>query len=252
VGGSKIWCSVALQPYLHDALRGREVPLTSDRFVLRPIEQYIDAAPDGAGWTARGESRMGLRFRYEVVDKKTGSIVLRNEATLACADRPTAPAARAPEVMSLGEPAAGPWRSPPWTPSIHAGGGLEMLAGGAIVEPRTLGVYPVFTFGLAVHYGALWIPLRYGLGSGGKQVIVLYGNLGVGLRAEVGKSLELHAAPTLRGSTMDGGDIGATVGFRVNFSPRKEIGGGLTVDASAPIAGDRWWLFTAGVGLWAY
>ncbi len=79
-GGSKIWCSVALQPYLSDRLRGQTVPLRPDRFVLRPIEAHLQAAPDGAGWIARGESRFALRFHYQVTDIHAGKLVLENEA----------------------------------------------------------------------------------------------------------------------------------------------------------------------------
>ena len=88
--GSKVWCTVALQPYLWDGLRGEPTPLTPDRFVLVPHEAYIHAAPDGSGWIARGESRLALRFHYEVDDLHTGTKVLENEATLACADPPAA------------------------------------------------------------------------------------------------------------------------------------------------------------------
>ncbi len=91
LAGSKLWCTVALQPYLWDGLRGEPTPLTPDRFVLRPIEANIHAAPDGAGWIARGESRFGLRFHYRVDDLLTGKKVLENEATLACADSPAGP-----------------------------------------------------------------------------------------------------------------------------------------------------------------
>jgi hypothetical protein len=36
--GSKVWCTVALQPYLWDALRGEPTPLLPDRFVVVAVE----------------------------------------------------------------------------------------------------------------------------------------------------------------------------------------------------------------------
>jgi hypothetical protein len=87
-GGSRVGCSVRLEPYLWDGLRGRAVPLPWDRFELRPLSEDVRAAPDGAGWIARGESHMSVRFRYEVVDRVTGERVVDNEATLVCHDGP--------------------------------------------------------------------------------------------------------------------------------------------------------------------
>jgi len=88
--GSKIWCSVALQPYVWDGLRGVAVSLPPDRFELVPLDERIHAAPDGSGWVARGESQMDVIFHYEVRDRATGARVLEDIATLACANRPAA------------------------------------------------------------------------------------------------------------------------------------------------------------------
>ncbi len=87
--GSKIWCSVWIQPYLWDGLRGAAVPLPPDRFELVPLDEHVHASPDGSGWIARGESHMEVLFHYEVRDRATGARVLENVATLACSDVPT-------------------------------------------------------------------------------------------------------------------------------------------------------------------
>jgi hypothetical protein len=97
--GSKIWCSVALEPYLWDGLRGVAVALPPDRFELVPLDERVRAAPDGSGWVAHlaggVESQMDIYFRYQVIDRATGKKVLEDVATLTCADR-TAAAAMAP------------------------------------------------------------------------------------------------------------------------------------------------------------
>jgi hypothetical protein len=88
-GGSRVACSVRLEPYLWDSLHGVAVPLPWDRFEVRPLSEDVHAAPDGAGWIARGTSHMSVRFRYQVVDRKTRETVLDDEATLVCDDKPT-------------------------------------------------------------------------------------------------------------------------------------------------------------------
>jgi hypothetical protein len=95
VAGSRVGCSVWLQPYVWDGLNGRALALPPDRYELRPLDETIHAAPDGAGWIARGESHMAVSFHYAIVDRKTGAQVVENVATLACADTPAekAPAA---------------------------------------------------------------------------------------------------------------------------------------------------------------
>jgi hypothetical protein len=90
-GGSRVGCSVRLEPYLWDSLHARPVALPWDRFELRPLSGDIHAAPDGSGWIARGESRMSVRFRYEVIDRATGERVVDNEATLMCEDKAVSP-----------------------------------------------------------------------------------------------------------------------------------------------------------------
>jgi hypothetical protein len=85
---SKIWCSVALEPYLWDGLRGVGVALPPDRYDLVPKDARVHAAPDGSGWVARGESRMDIYFRYEVRERSTGKTVLEDVATLSCRDAP--------------------------------------------------------------------------------------------------------------------------------------------------------------------
>jgi hypothetical protein len=90
--GSRVGCSVWLQPYVWDGLRGHAVGLPPDRYELRPLDARVHAAPDGAGWIAHGESQMDVTFRYEIVDRATGARVTENVATLACRDAPVASA----------------------------------------------------------------------------------------------------------------------------------------------------------------
>jgi hypothetical protein len=117
-GGSRVGCSVRLEPYLWDGLRGRAVPLPWDRFELRPLSEEVHAAPDGAGWIARGESHMSVRFRYEVVDRVTGERVVDNEATLSCHDGPAEGPARSKSSDPKEKEAAVSPRDPPGSPPL--------------------------------------------------------------------------------------------------------------------------------------
>jgi hypothetical protein len=103
---SKLWCSVALMPTLWDGLHGVVVPLPPDRFELRPLEEHVHAAPDGSGWVVHGESRMTIRFHYEVIDRASGDRVLEDVATLACEDGPVAPAPPPADVAPAPAPVA--------------------------------------------------------------------------------------------------------------------------------------------------
>jgi hypothetical protein len=255
--GSKIWCSVALQPYLWDGLRGVAVPLSPDRFVLRPIEQHIHAAPDGAGWIARGESRMGLQFHYEVLDIATSRKVLENEATLECSDR------------AVGTVAS----DHSWTGVTPAEGGVSRVFGigpllhwdfpitnlGMAYDPRAkstyFGIYPV---SIGVLAGNIYFPARLYIGASTKGDMMLSAMTGLGVVAPFSRSFDMHAAPVIRGilSTNDassGASFGVTFGMNYRWIYDKKFDDGgfaLALDVTAPLAGEGVWMGTVGLGMY--
>jgi hypothetical protein len=234
--GSKLWCSVALQPYLWDALHGQPVPLTPDRFVLRPLDAHIQAAADGAGWIARGESRFALRFHYEVVDIHTGSKVLENDASLVCADTPTGRPSEANS--STGGDAPKPEEAPapsgdgqpqvelpptppqPWSAALDIPVPFTATAvGSLLIRPLhdvvfpdgtratqlyhgdTMGIWGGSTFGFTYQRGMLVIPARLTL-AGDAHALAISGLAGAGLAATVGAETILFASPALRFTTL--------------------------------------------------
>jgi hypothetical protein len=282
--GSKIWCTVALQPYLFDRLRGQPVPLMPDRFVLRPIEAHIQATPDGSGWIARGESRYALRFHYGVFDARTESKVLENEASLVCADTP-AGAGGVPgleSVQSLGEP----W--PPDRPPLAWTVALDALPAGTVTTTLVLvpahgiafsdGQSPAAIYGRApaavlggttvgfvYRRGGLFFPLRVSI-AGDANLMAVSALAGAGLAWNPGVDTSLYAAVAPRFTTLQdaGGDHGswnhfdaaALLGVRHKFWIGRKGEGrcpwGLEpfVEAAAPLGGTGVWSVSAGYSQW--
>jgi hypothetical protein len=276
-GGSKIWCSVALQPYLSDRLRGQAVPLTPDRFVLRPIEEHIQAAPDGAGWIAKGESRFALRFHYQVTDVHTGKLVLENEASLVCADGPAGP--RPASASLLRGPAAtrdGP-QPPKWVASFDNGLPFVFSAVGTLlVRPvrdivfddgtpakalygsRSVAVWGGSTLGFSYLRGPLFFPARLTLAGDG-NVFALSTFTGVGPALSPTASTTLYSAGAVRYTLLTkhegvfnefDGALLLGIRHRVGFWDQLHCphGWDLFVEAAAPLVSVGPWFVNAGIG----
>lgn len=91
--GTELRCGVALEPYLVDLLRGVRVRATPERFLLRPIGRGARVEASPTGWVVRAAS---LRFAYELIDRRTGAVVLRESVAMSCSRG----AAQPPEVPS--------------------------------------------------------------------------------------------------------------------------------------------------------
>jgi hypothetical protein len=83
-GGSAVHCSMAVQPYLDDLLHGTRVLLTPDRYALRPGSSSVTVSPDPTGWSFSTRERATVHIQYEVVDRASGDVVLRQDTTLVC------------------------------------------------------------------------------------------------------------------------------------------------------------------------
>jgi hypothetical protein len=83
-GGSVVRCSWAVRPYLDDAEHGTRVLLTPEHYTLRSGSAWVQADPDGAGWTLSTTERASFHVEYEVLDRAAGSVVLKHRMTLAC------------------------------------------------------------------------------------------------------------------------------------------------------------------------
>jgi hypothetical protein len=83
-GGSAVHCSMAVQPYLDDLLHGTRVLLTPERYALRPGSSSVTVSPDATGWSFSTKERATVHIQYEVIDRASGDVVLRQDTTLTC------------------------------------------------------------------------------------------------------------------------------------------------------------------------
>ncbi|MGO8999076.1 MAG: hypothetical protein ACLQVI_37590, partial [Polyangiaceae bacterium] len=197
--GSKIWCSVALQPYLWDGLRGVAVSLPPDRFDLIPKDEHIHAAPDGSGWIAHGESRMDVFFRYEVRDRATGTKILEDVATLACADTPiaalpqfTGPTLPGADAARFPSPAGPSWsQAVVRDRSATMGFDVRSIAGGVILGASNV---QQELAGAQVGMGG-YLSNRWFLGGSARWILIM-NNGGLTQLLQVGPELRytLHAS----------------------------------------------------------
>ncbi len=82
---TELRCSVALRPVLFDLLEGVQVHATPERYEVRALGDGAEVTVSGDGWTVRSGS---LRFEYELVDRRTREVVLREAVALACWSEP--------------------------------------------------------------------------------------------------------------------------------------------------------------------
>lgn len=89
---TEVGCSLVLRPYLVDELAGVRVRATPDRFELRQLGGGAQIEADTDSWSVRSAS---VLFEYELVDKRTGDVVLREAVVMSCArEAPGEPRAR--------------------------------------------------------------------------------------------------------------------------------------------------------------
>jgi hypothetical protein len=105
-GGSVVHCSWAVRPYLDDARHGTRVLLTPEHYDLRSATASVSTTPDRTGWTLGASGPSGTaRFdlEYEVADRATGDVVLRQKATMTCGAEGVAqgPAPQAPAPQAV-------------------------------------------------------------------------------------------------------------------------------------------------------
>lgn len=98
---TELRCSLALRPYLRDLLSGRQVRATPERFEVRPVGDNARVEAQGDGWTVRAGS---VRFEYELVDRRTDEVMLRETVAMTCEREtasPSSPPARSEALTGL-------------------------------------------------------------------------------------------------------------------------------------------------------
>jgi hypothetical protein len=106
-GGMAVHCTMGVQPYLDDLLHGTRVLLTPEHYELRPDTTRVSVSPAPGGWTLDTTSRVSIHLAYEVVDRATGTVVLRQDTTLVCGEE------KPPEAPSIAPPMPTPPPLPP-------------------------------------------------------------------------------------------------------------------------------------------
>ena len=141
-GGSALRCSWALRPYLDDLEHGTRVLLTPEHYALRSGSAWVTATPDGAGWSLSTTEGASFHLEYEVVDRATGAVVLRQALTLRCGPEPTPE--RAPSPLSsprhralVAPPVPARVRLPatPAKPEIYTMAGIFTVVWAALAAP---------------------------------------------------------------------------------------------------------------------
>jgi hypothetical protein len=214
-GGSRVGCSVWLQPYLWDALHARAVALPPDRYEVHTLDQSVHAAPDGAGWVARGESRMAVTFHYEVIDRVSGRRVVESVATLTCADEPVSPRPVEAPPADAQSPASPDVANAPATTAT----GFDVMTDfGVVFGAPTAGIE---TGGLRVGLGRR-VAGRWYLGASarGTMTVPLGGDDVDGLL------LSLQLGPELRYATGLSNDSASWVGVRAGLQKNQGLGEG--------------------------
>jgi hypothetical protein len=89
-GGSALHCSWAVRPYLEDQEHGTRVLLTPEHYTLRSGSAWVAATPDAAGWNLTTSEAATFHLEYEVVEKATGEVVVRQKMDLTCGPTPDA------------------------------------------------------------------------------------------------------------------------------------------------------------------
>lgn len=79
--GADLECSLVVRPYLVDMLTGEHVLATPDRFELQPVGEGAPVMASGDAWSIRSGT---VRVDYQLVDRRTGDVVLRDSAELSC------------------------------------------------------------------------------------------------------------------------------------------------------------------------
>lgn len=85
-GGAALECSIGVRPYLDDLEHGTVVYLRPDQYEVRPTEASILVSVEEGGWSLHGRAMAAMTIEYDVIDRVTREIVLRDHATLACGD----------------------------------------------------------------------------------------------------------------------------------------------------------------------
>jgi hypothetical protein len=220
--------------------------------VLHPVEAHIQAAPDGSGWVARGESRFALRFHYVVVDARTGTKVLENEASLVCADAPVGETSLAAACTggSADRPADAPSPPPeglaklpsdpkpilwsaaldipaPWTTTFVASVLVRTVRdvvfpdgtrGSQIYGSQSAGVYGGSTLGFTYQRGLLVVPARLTLAAD-SNLFAVSGLAGLGVATSFDNTT-LMAAPVVRFTSL----VDPTPGSFSAFEPAMLFG----------------------------
>lgn len=79
--GVELRCNLSIEPWVLDAASGERRRATPNRYELRAAGQGARVRAVGEGWSVESAS---MHLEYELVERATGQVVLRDTAELAC------------------------------------------------------------------------------------------------------------------------------------------------------------------------
>ncbi len=124
--GAELRCSVGLRPFVLDLLHGTAVRATPERFEVRALGDGADVHVEGDAWTVRSGS---MRFAYELVDRHSREVVLRETVAMACSSTPLEPTLTS---ATHGPPSTRPFPSAP--PASGPAPSEDALSSGPPIE----------------------------------------------------------------------------------------------------------------------
>ncbi len=145
---TELRCSLSIRPLIVDPASGERVPASPDDFLLRSPGGEAAIHAERGAWTVRASA---MRFEYELVDRRTGAVVVRETASLSCAREPIA----SPPVPLLpGRIVEGDTRGAPRSARASCGGGPERWHVLRLSDARRVTLRLASTFDAAVEVRA--------------------------------------------------------------------------------------------------
>lgn len=274
---SDVACTADVRPFMPDLEHGTRVALLPGRYQLAVHHDDVRITHDATHWTIGRAAGGPSTIAYEIVDLRTGEIVLRGAVELDCARRHATPplvVADAHQVVAI---AALPTLHKPWRSAFSVGvttgvavmrpSGLTFRNDTGSVGAADLGLRDQAggVLGVTVAYERPWFFAALGFNSalvdlGPRTLVELGGATTIGTRFRAGpcsfyvggnlavSSYQLTGVGSglLAWQSDPQLGVGAATGLRVHLGERSMAVFGL--DVTAPIVGAQPWLIVASLG----
>ncbi len=210
---SNVSCTADVQPFLPDLENGSRAALSPDRYKLEVHDDDVHVTRDGSHWKLSRAMGGPRSAAYDVVDLKTGDVVLRDRVTLGCGastsrddssgtDATTVTIVRTDDMTTTtddSQHASKSWEGHAWSMNVAAGvallrpKGLQLQNSNGIVDPVELGVHNTAATAIAMNfvYERPWLYASVGpnmafASQNGRTLLSFGGGATVGLSLHFG------------------------------------------------------------------